>query len=50
MKSYTCKEDRHQDCAKVLIDSSNKRFRCDCGCHPKEVKRIKVEDEVEDED
>lgn len=50
MKSSMCKADEHSVCGKVLISSSNKRFRCDCTCHPKEVKRAKVEDSIEDEE
>ena len=39
MKSAMCSHDEHEVCGKVLTTPSGKHFRCDCECHPKEVKR-----------
>lgn len=49
MKSSMCAASEHENCGKVLQTSSGKRFRCDCGCHPKSViVKKSVEDEDED--
>lgn len=48
MKSSYCKSTDCQYCTKVYKTAEGKRFRCDCTCHLKEVK--KVVREIEDED
>lgn len=49
MKSSMCKAAEHDYCGKVLKQADGKHFRCDCECHPKEVKKIEVEDDSDED-
>ena len=50
MKSAMCSHDEHEVCGKVLTTPSGKHFRCDCECHPKEVKRSFEYEDYDDDD